>query len=315
MITALRNIDPETAQGILANITLDMMPDPGIKSSLNRVPVDSELRDKLIEELRVRLRLKRNDRSLKAMSKLYSALAEEIQSIALQHEDINKIRARLGHQGILSPSQYQIKFTQQFRKVAEKLGVTQYQAELAIRNPDSYQHLQPEHFGFDPNYAISLFIKVQRETASAERYTLLVFTNRNGFVQKVIDAWRVYPSDVNLESLSLPVDVLRAFIDRFGTTFKIGDKEGKFFMNERLPITQNEEGKASFELFKASEPSDYTAYIGVGKQNRHMMESVLTFSVDYVRYAEALREHGVNVKLKDIKQLFQENDMIDVDVL
>ena len=198
MIPILRDIDPQTAQGILANIALGMMPDPGIGSAADRVPVDSGLKDKLIQELRVRLRLKRDDHSLKAMAKLYGALAEEMKRIALQHEDVNKIRARLGHQGILSPSQYQVRFSQPFHKVTEKFGITQYQVESAIRNPDSYQHLLPEHFGFDPDYAISLFIKVQKETASTERHTLLVFAQRKGFVQEVVDAWRVYPSDVNL---------------------------------------------------------------------------------------------------------------------
>jgi hypothetical protein len=304
MIPILDNIDPQKAQGILANIALGMMPDPGIGSAANRSSVDSDLRDKLLQELRVHLRLKRDDYSLRAMAKLYGAMAEEMKRIALQHEDVNKIKARLGHQGILSPSQYQIKFDRTFRDVSENFGVTQYQVESAIRNPDSYQHLLPEHFGFDPDYAISLFIKVQKQTASTERYTLLVLASRKGFVQEVLDAWRVYPSDLNLRDVSLPVDVLRAFVENFGTTFKVGEKEGKFFMNERLPITHDKDGSDAFELFKARQSEDLTAYIGLGKQDKTMMEAVLFFSIDYQKYAESLKRHGVNTKLKDIKARF-----------
>lgn len=304
MIPSLSNIDPERAQGILANIALGMMPDPGVGSAASRVSVDSRLRDKLIHELRVQLRLKRDDYSSKAMSKLYAALAEEMKRIALQDEDINAIKARLGHQGILSPSQYQIRFSVPFRKVTEKCGVTQYQVESVIRNPDSYQHLIPEYVGFNPNSAASLFMKTQKQSNTGERYTLLVFAQRKGYVQEVIDAFRVYPSDVDLQSASSPVEVLKAFVDKFGETFMVGDKESKFFMNERLPIIHEKDGKDSVELFKVR-PKRLTVVIGSAQQDKKMMETVLSFSIDYGKYIESLKKHNVNVKAKDIEAIIE----------
>lgn len=298
MIPALNNIDPATAQGILATIALQMMPDPGVGSAANRAPVDSTFRDKLIQELRVQLRLKRDDYSPKAMAKLYAALAEEINSIALRGEDLNEVKARLGHQGLLSPSQYKITFREPL------IGdVSRNQVEATIQRPDSYEHLVPEHFGFDAKNAASLFVKVEKPTAHSERYIILVFTSRHGYIHDVNGAWRVYPSDVDLRKSSSPLDVLRAFTETFGTTFAIGEKTGKLFMNEKLPITRPESGKQTVQLFKAipSTASDLTCFLTTGRAGKDMFESVLSFAIDYKKYTDSLRRHGVNVDLEKLK--------------
>lgn len=303
MLNTLSNLDPRTAQGILANLALGMMPDSGIGSSASITPIDPDLREQLVRELRIKLRLKRDDDSPKALAKLYAALADEMKGIALQGEDLNKIKARLGQQGILSPSQYKIKFAQPFRDTAEQCGVSQYQAESVIRNPDSYEHLIPEHFGFDPNQASSLFMKVEKQTSHSERYIVLVFANRTGYVQEVINAWRVYPSDVDLRDSSSPTDVLKAFVERFGTTFKLGEKTGKLFTHERLSVKHKTPGENSVELLKttSSTAGDLTYLFSAGRKNSEMIEAVLSFSIDYKEYTESLRTHGVKVNIENLK--------------
>jgi len=302
MLDTLSNIDPRTAQGILANLALGMMPDPGIGPPATTAPIDSDLSKQLFRELRIKLHLKRDDNSPKALAKLYATLAAEMKRIALQGEDLNKVKARLGQQGILSPAQYQIKFDKAFR-LAEQCGVTQYQAESAIRNPDSYEHLIPEHFGFDPEHASSLFMKVERPTAHSERYIILVFANRKGYVQEVINAWRVYPSDVDLSDSSSPIDVLRAFVERFGTIFKLGDKTGKLFMHEKLAVKHEKDGKTSFELFKPtpSTVGELTYFLGTGRTSKEMVETVLSFSIDYKEFIDSLKAHGVNVDIEKLR--------------
>src|SRR5437660_10929567 len=122
MLNTLSNIDSKTAQGILANLALGMIPDPGIEPS-RVAPIDGDLRTRLLQEIRVKLHLKKNDNSPRATAKLYAALAEEMKRLAMQGAEINSVKARLGQQGILSPSEYQIKFTEPFKILAEYCGL------------------------------------------------------------------------------------------------------------------------------------------------------------------------------------------------
>src|SRR2546426_7639197 len=215
MLNALNDIDPRVAQGILANLALGMMPHPGIETDLRTNATSSPdvgLREQLLQELRIRLRLKKNDTSPRAMGKLYAALAEEMKRLSLQGESLDRVKARLGQQGSLSPAEYQVRFSPTFRDTAEPCGISEHTAESVVRRPDSYEHLKPEHFGFDPNDAMSLFLKVEKETAHSERYIILIFAHRRGYVQEVESAWRVYPSDVDLSQSRSPKDVLSAFV-------------------------------------------------------------------------------------------------------
>ncbi len=74
-LPSLNGEDPAKVEGILANLTLGMLPNPGISEEPS---LPRELRDRLIHEIRIRLRLKRDDNSPKAMSKIYDYLAKEI---------------------------------------------------------------------------------------------------------------------------------------------------------------------------------------------------------------------------------------------
>jgi hypothetical protein len=306
MLNGLNDIDSRVAQGILANLALEMMPDPGVETErrTNAVSQYAGLREQLLNELRIRLRLKKNDASPRAMGKLYAALAEEMKRLSLQGEDLNKVKARLGQQGSLSPSEYQVKFSQAFRETAEPCGISESTAESVVRKPDSYEHFKPEHFGFDPNSAMSLFLKVQKETSYSERYIILVFASRKGYVQEVESAWRVYPSDVDLSQARSPKDVLSAFVDVFGAAFTLGEKTGKLFINESLPVKHGEAGKTYFEVFKPVDASvELGFFFGTGKFNKQsqLAEAVISFAIDYTKYAESLNRHGVKVNIAKLK--------------
>ena len=109
---------------------------------------------------------------------------------------------------------------------------------------------------------------------------------------------------MDLSQSRSPKDVLSAFVDVFGATFALGDKTGKLFMNERLFIKQGEAGKTYVELFKPNDdPTDLGYFFGTGRFNMQLqlVESVLSFGIDYGKYAESLNRHGVNVNIAKLK--------------
>jgi hypothetical protein len=302
MLSILNNIDPKLAQGILASLALGMIPDPGIEQPSFVPSVDFD-REQLLRDLRARLHLKRDDNSPRAMSKLYGALAEEMKRLSLQGKDLDTVKVRLGQQGSLSPAEYQVIFSPEFRETAEACGISESTAESVVRRPDSYEHFVPEHAGFDPDNSISLFLRVQKETRHSERYIILVFTRRKGYVQDVRSAWRVYPSDVDLSQSISPRDVLTAFVDVFGANITIGEKTGKLLLNERLPIKRSE-GGPYFEILQSVDPTVELGYFfGSGKFDKEsgVVESVIAFSIDYGKYAEALNRHGLRLNVEKMK--------------
>jgi hypothetical protein len=304
MLHPLKTLDSRTAQGILANLTLEMMPDPGVPAVPGGPRVEPELRDKLIHELRIRLRLKRDDNSPKARALIYSALADEIARLALSGVNVKDVKARVGQQGLLSPSLYRLEFEGfHFRRAAEKCGVTQAQVEDAVKRPDAFEHFKPELVGFDPNWAASLFLKAQKR--GDEFYQLLVLTKRAGDVLHVVNAWRIYPSDVDLSKASTPLDVLRAFVDVFGEEFALGDSEKKLFLYERV-ATKMEGEHISFRLDPKVGADPRVIGQGIFQRQDDILEVAVAFQINYNKYAESLQRYGVRVTMETSK----ENDSV-----
>lgn len=298
MLNTLKTIDPQTAQGILANLTLGMMPNPGVPSSYPNISIDSALREQVVHELRIRLRLKKNDNSPKAQALIYAALADEITRLALSGKNINEVRARVGQQGLLSPNQYKLEFERNFRIAAENYGITRQQAENAIKHPDTFEHFKPELHGFKPSEAISLFLKMEKPTLREDSpYHLLVLTKRHGDVLSVFNAWRIYPSDVDLSNASTPIDVLREFVNVFGKTLLIEKTEKKFFLYEKMDGISKDD-KITFDFdphIKKGENVVGQAFIEASKGG---VEIAVGFQIDYDKYSDSLRRHGVKGSFK-----------------
>src|SRR5687767_2601252 len=97
-LPSLNKLNPAEVEGVLANLTLGMLPSPGISEEPT---LATDLRDRLVHELRIALGLKRDDNSRQAMAKIYGYLAKEISRSALASVDINEVKSRLGQRGDL----------------------------------------------------------------------------------------------------------------------------------------------------------------------------------------------------------------------
>jgi hypothetical protein len=87
-LPSLNRENPADVEGILANLTLGMLPSPNV-SEESRLP--GELRDRLVNEIRMKLGLKKDDNSPKAISRIHDLLAKEIERAALAGVDIRKL--------------------------------------------------------------------------------------------------------------------------------------------------------------------------------------------------------------------------------
>ena len=155
------------------------------------------------------------------------------------------------------------------------------------------QHLFQEGASDGHGQDISLYLK--RHPQAGGDFFLLVQTQRTGYVQLVHSAWRIYLSDIDLSRINEPLDVLRAFTDEFGISFRIGDspKPSKFFLYENFPASSHSlEQLITFEFQEKQKP--LLSWLHRWKTDS-TVDVAIAYVIDMVRYLAALRKHGVQI--------------------
>src|SRR5260370_5715724 len=291
-LPSLTGKDHAKVEGILANLTLGMLPNPGISEAPS---LPRELLDRLIQEIRIRLRLKRDDNSPKAMSKIYDYLAKEIGRVALANVDVKEIKSRLGQRGDLASPLYKIEFTPQFIDGYERHGVDRTNVELTLRAPDRVEHVHPAGLGIDDDKATSLYLRLfSNSSRPLSTFTLLVACQRVGYVQRVGHAWMIFHSDVDLSQTKTPSDVLRAFVDKYGLEITVGEKTNRFFWYERVAVPP---GKTTdIVKFRHIEGVDMEVNFQQGLIFKDAVEIVYAFSINNTAYETDLLKHGIKTK-------------------
>ncbi|MGI9066519.1 MAG: hypothetical protein ACR2HX_08950 [Pyrinomonadaceae bacterium] len=292
-LPSLSGENPADIEGILANLTLGLLPSPVVSGSESELP--PVLRARLIHDLRIRLRLKRDDNSPEAMSKIYDYLAKEIGRIALANVDIKEIKSRLGQRGDLASTLYQIEFTPQFVEGYERRGVNRTDVERTLQAPDRVDHIVPTGLGMHPDKATSLYVKLfHNKSTPSNTFSLLVACERVGYVQRVGHAWRIFHSDVDLSATKTAIDVLRAFLDKYGITITVGEKTDHFFWYERVPIKSN--AKTDILKFDRPENVDMEVTFQRGLIIDGTLEIVYAFAINNTAYEADLLKHGIRTK-------------------
>jgi hypothetical protein len=295
-LPSLRNRSATEIEGILASLTLDMLPNPGIGMASD---LTSDVRDRLIQEIRISLGLKRDDKSREAMSRIYGYLAQQIGNAALAGVDIKEVKSRLGDKGELAPPLYKIEYTDSFKDTSKRRGVEEREIELTLQSPDSVEHLRPELLGIVAKRATSLYLKqFNNRSHPFNNYSLLVFCTRVGYVQEVADAWRIYHSDVDLSKAKTPLDVLKALVRKYGFEIQVGERKGAFFWHERVPISPD----TQTDFIKIpNEPNvDFAVTFSPGPVVDNTLEVTYAFAINYRAYDADLVNHGI--KIQPIKQ-------------
>jgi hypothetical protein len=296
-LTILKDKDPKEVARLLSVVSTSVLPNPEIGDAILQSEADPKLVREVLNQVRDYLRVKENDYSAKTQSRIYAFLSEEISSVALAGTDLNRIQTRLGNKGELHPSQYQVEFDD--GGMDEGLGNKRSHVAEAITHPNKVAHLRAKYLPeeHDPRITISL----KHVSTQKGGFLLLIFSSRRGRVQMVFNSYRIYPSDVNLNNTSEPLDVAKAFIDTYGMTFSFGDKVSKILRNELVRFDDPaSRGRLDYIKLLDGNKGDYYYRFLVGADSQlygtsgeNMGEVVFGYVLNISKYVATLRKYNV----------------------
>jgi hypothetical protein len=289
ILETLRNLDSTAANGVLAALALSSAPDPGLNESVIVKKYKNEARA-VDNEIRERLKLGEGQLKSADQVRFDEFLQRAIVAAVFASGSPEDALARAGQAGRLSPSLYKVEQPPIFIERFYPFGLKKRNIEEAIHQPDDFQHLMNDDAV--EKDIISLFMKKQLPSGK-EPHWLLVQTHRRGVAQIAQSAWRVYPSDVNLESAERPLDVLKAFVDVFGLPVQVGPKRGKLIECETL---RGDTVPTAEVMFSIPQNTDYLATISQVRSTQPDTLNVgMAYCVNINKYAASLRKRGFNI--------------------
>jgi hypothetical protein len=213
---------PQTEQAKILTAAVDQLL-PQALPEAERKREYSEAVAELLSEIQRTQKLKPTAKNVKAV--LFQVLSGELKRVLLDDAETKAARSRLGQRGDLPAPQYRVVFDENFRYGPRSRGITRTYVENTIHSPDGFQHLLTERStDRDSVPAVSLFVKRHaNKTRPQDSYVLLVQTQRSADSLHVNTAWSIYPADVDITNAKTPLDMLTAFVGKYGLEFYIGD--------------------------------------------------------------------------------------------
>ena len=289
VLDTLKGVDSKTANGILAAAALMTSADPGIGEPAGIVRQYRIQADEILSEVRSRLKISVDDSSQKARTSIDDFLARALRDSALG-ANTHEALSRAGQAGRLSPALYQVVQPLSFRNVFSTLGISASHVEDAVLHPDDHQHLLAEGIP-EQARSISLFMKLVIARDFAKSRWLLVQAVRNGTTLTVNSAWQVYPQDIDISNARQPLDVLRAFAEKYGYPIRVGENERALFVDAlTYPLD------ATVKVDWTGAPPDwFVAFAQSANMETSVFKVGIAYCIDLARYRSDLRKHGVKV--------------------
>ena len=137
----------------------------------------------------------------------------------------------MAERGDLPSDLYEIKI---IKEIETGLGKRRFPLErdiieTTIRAPTTEQHFGPASGKREPPM-ISLFLRNFRTKWPLKDFFMLVAAQRDGFLLHVHQAWRIYPSIVNVSGVTTLVDWLKRFADVYGLSVEVDGRKDNFFL-------------------------------------------------------------------------------------
>jgi hypothetical protein len=291
MLESLSNRTQSEALDVLSQVSSHLLPDPELE------PRDSkdDLYVRVMSEVHKKLNLSPEDKTPEARYKILNLLSNEMSRVAFSEVDEKVVKARVGQRGDLRPGLYEVIIPQSARDELAKWGIRPNHVRSAIDNPTYFEHLLPENHGLSKDSAISLFAKeIVTGQNKIDNHFLLVLTIRRGYEQIVHWAFRIYPSDVDLSEIRSPLDMLKAFTNKYGLNIQIGTQTGKFI---HLAIVENSKIALQTELLRVLEAtvSEGGLYWMTRETNVGTTEIAIAFAIDISMYELDLKKHRVSL--------------------
>jgi hypothetical protein len=285
MLQTLKNYNNREATLILAGLSRQLLPDELLEPTLDETPIDSETHQRVLAEVYRKLRLSEEDKSEESQSRVINYIGKEMSRAALAGSDLQDVENRVGQQGNLRPEAYKVILTSRDEEYFRKYGLNRVQIKATVNEADDFEHLLPGLFGPVDNN-LSLFIK--SHSNGDDPFTILVQAERAGATVKVQHAFKVYDSDVNLDYVREPLDLLLVFIEKYGVQITVGDETGKFVMYKSIPHDVQKQGINFFQAHTGN--ADFRSGFHV-MFTRNTVEVAVGYVINETAYLADLKRH------------------------
>lgn len=189
----------------------------------------------IIEEARQRLGLSLNDTTADAFERISDFLDLESDKL-LRPVDAKSALSRLAERGDLPSDLYEISVVKNIKDaLGSDFALEEQIIKTTVRAPTAEQHYGATGAPHEPAM-ISLFVRNFRTKWPLRDFIMVVGGLRDGFKLHVHQAWRIYPTRVDLVGANTPVEMLHRFADEYGAEIEVEEKKGHFFLfTERPP--------------------------------------------------------------------------------
>lgn len=294
MLESLSGLGKAERQSVLSSIALSLLPSPTPEPQYQ---IDEEVRYRVLSESREHLSLAADDDTPDARSQVVDFLGNQISESVLRGADFNRIKSRLGDKGNLLPSEYGIKITPEFQDFMGAFRLDEAKVTETISHPDEIQHFFYD--GIAQNSSIGASLCAKSFGGGQDRNILVVALDRVGQTMIPTFAWRVFLSEVNVRSARSPLEVVKAFANRYGIRFRIGSlSPAKFYENEVIAPKRGVRTQAS-DLLKnlvRLEPAKFLCACKVSRVSPLGTTDIgFLFVINVDRHAPDLEKHGIKI--------------------
>lgn len=279
-LEALKQLDQKQAAEVLAaTALLASSPEPkGVVEERFRSDVD-----KVLSEVRNRLKIKPGDVSSKATRAIYDVLSRELDRYLLGGFDPGAVVGRLGQSGELPLGAYNLKATKQFKDSKENFEF----ASRCVRSAESFEHLSSayDHLaleGVDPGTkAFSLFAKRVIGDNNRKPHWVLIETIRSENTLMIDALWRIFDQSVDLSEVSRPLDMLSALANEYGFEQRVPgtDVRGKFIYDVLVKVNGDE-----FDMVIDNQDRPIKGMQILRKVSADQVLVLAAYALDFARY-------------------------------
>ena len=227
MIKALEEFDKMAAVGVLARAALSLGYCDG--PQLGAVEREEDIQTRVVEEVRSRLGISKDDNSRDALDRMADCLDAESDQL-LAAPDTEAALSRLAERGDLPSDMYEIGIVPDIpAALGKRFALEKDVIATTIRDPTTEQHFGPAR-GLHEPAMISLFLRNFRTKWPLRDFFMLVAAQRDGFHLQIHQAWRIYPSRIRcVRSFATPVDWLKRFSESYGAKVEVEGTKANFF--------------------------------------------------------------------------------------
>lgn len=231
MIEYLYTLDKKLAAGLLARAALSLGYEGDPVAPL--VKGEETIRSGLLDEARKKLGVDRDDNRLETIERIADFL-DHVSDTFLGSPDTGAALARLAERGDLPSDLYEIKIIPNGIEIyGNQFSLEKEIIETTIRAPTLEQHFGPPRLPDQPAM-ISLFARTFRTKWPLKDFIMLVAGQRDGFCLHVHQAWRIYPSRVNVEGVKTPAPIgLVDLLTLMGQRFRSKVRRAIFFFSQQ----------------------------------------------------------------------------------